>query len=273
MDLSNSLTVEVRAYSFFVSPKLIKGARKMNNWIKRNSATILTVTGAVGVVTTTVMAIKATPKALKALEGAEKEKGEELTRMEKAIVAAPSYIPTIVTGTASIVCILSANVLNKRSQAAITSAYALLDSSYKEYRNKVKDLYGDEASDLVREKVAKDHYEEADVEEDKNDGKQLFYDEFSKRYFRATNETVLRAEYEMNRILNECGGANLNEFYDMVGLDQVDYGEYLGWSSAQMYEMYWESWLYFNHTKTIAEDGTKFWIIDFTEPFPEYDEY
>jgi hypothetical protein len=272
MDLSNSLTVEVRAYSLFVLPKLIKGARKMNNWIKRNSVTILTVTGAVGVVATTVMAIKATPKALKVLEEAEKEKGEELTRMEKVVVAAPSYIPTIVTGTASIVCILSANVLNKRSQAAITSAYALLDSSYKEYKNKVKDLYGEDASDLVREEIAKDHYDESDIPDEEPDTK-LFFDEFSKRYFRATTETVLRAEYEMNRILNETGGACLNDYYYLVGLDSVDYGEYLGWSAAQMYEMYWESWLYFNHTKTTTEDGTELWIIDFTEPFPEYDEY
>lgn len=271
MDLSNSLTVEVRAYSLFVLPKIIKGAIDMNNWFKRNSATILTIAGAVGVVATTVVAIKATPKALRAVEEAEKEKGEELTKTEKVIVAAPAYIPTAVIGTASIVCILSANILNKRSQAALTSAYALLDTSYREYKNKVVDLYGEEASDLVREEVAKDRYE--GIEHDENDGKNLFYDEFSKRYFRATNETVLRAEYEMNRILNEVGGASLNDFYDLVGLDPVDYGEFIGWSSAQMYEMYWESWLYFNHTKTTAEDGTEFWIIAFTDPFPEFDEY
>lgn len=244
----------------------------MNKWIKRNSATILSVTGAVGVVATTVIAIKATPKALKVLETAEKEKGEELTRMEKVVVTAPVYIPTVVTGAASIACILSANVLNKRSQAAITSAYALLDSSYKEYKNKVKDLYGTDASDLVREEIAKDHYDEDEVE-NADDGKMLFFDEFSKRYFRASSETILRAEYDMNRILNETGGASLNDYYYMVGLPEVDYGEYLGWSAAQMYEMYWESWLYFNHTKSTTENGEELWIIDFTEPFPEYDEY
>lgn len=244
---------------------------KSKVFVKRNSSTILTCAGAAGVVATTVMAIKATPKAMQILEQAKEEKGEELTMMEKAVAVVPTYVPTILVGASSIVCIFGANVLNKRTQASLASAYALLDNTYKEYKNKVKELYGDDTDNLVREEIAKDHYDEDKPEQE--DGKMLFFDEFSKRYFKATSETVLRAEYEMNRILNECGGASLNEYYELVGLDPVDYGEYLGWSYAQMYEMYWESWLYFNHTSTVTDDGTKIWIIDFTEPFPEYDEY
>ena len=241
-------------------------------FMKRNAAIILTGVGVVGVVATTITAIKATPKALVLLEEKKEEKEETLSRLEILQVSLPAYIPTILLGTGTIACILGANILNKKAQASIMSAYALLDRSYKDYKEKVIELYGEDASNLVRENIAKDNYEKEEIENE-DDGKQLFYDEFSKRYFRATNETVLRAEYEMNRILNEAGGAYLNEYYDLVGLPQVDYGEYLGWSAAQMYEMYWESWLYFHHTKTIADDGTEFWIIDFTEPFPDYDEY
>ena len=47
--------------------------------LKRNSPTILTVIAAVGVVGTTVAAIKATPKAMKLLEKASDEKNDELT--------------------------------------------------------------------------------------------------------------------------------------------------------------------------------------------------
>lgn len=244
----------------------------MNRWIKRNSTTILSVMGAAGVVATAVMAIKATPKALKVLEETKEEKGEELTTMETVVAVAPTYIPMAVIGTASIVCILGANVLNKKTQASLASAYALIDMSFKEYKGKVKELYGEDTEEEVRTELVKERYEKEEVDMSET-GKRLFFDEFSKRYFLATNETVLRAEYEMNRILNECGGASLNEYYELVGLDPVDYGEHLGWSAAQMYEMYWESWLYFNHTKTEMEDGTKCWIIDFTEPFMEFDEY
>ena len=223
--------------------------------------------------TTTVMTIKATPKALDLVEQAEKDKGEDLTKFEVVKVSIPVYIPTIVMGAGTIACIFGANILNKRAQASITSAYVLLDNSYKDYKKKVEELYGEEADERIRSEIAKDKYEEEDIQAEEDDGKQLFYDEYSKRYFRATNETVLRAEYEMNRILAEVGGTYLNEYYELVGLPPVDYGEYLGWSAAQMYEMYWESWLYFHHTKVTMEDGTDCWIIDFTEPFSDYDEY
>ena len=46
----------------------------MNRFLKRNASTILTCVGAVGVVATSVMAVKATPKALILLE---KAKGED----------------------------------------------------------------------------------------------------------------------------------------------------------------------------------------------------
>ena len=106
-------------------------------FFKRNSSTILTCVGALGVVTTSVLAVKATPKALALIEAAKEEKGEELTPVETVQVAGPVYIPAIVTGVSTIACIFGANALNKRQQAALMSAYALLDSSYKEYKAKV----------------------------------------------------------------------------------------------------------------------------------------
>ena len=109
-------------------------------FLKRNGSTILTIGGAAGVIATAVVAVKETPKALYLLEQAKKEKGEDLTKFEKVKVAGPVYIPSIILGASTIACIFGANVLNKRQQAVMTSAYALLDSSYKEYKKKVKEV-------------------------------------------------------------------------------------------------------------------------------------
>ena len=46
-------------------------------YLRRNSSTILTVVGAIGVGATAVTAVKDTPKALRLLESAKEEKGEE----------------------------------------------------------------------------------------------------------------------------------------------------------------------------------------------------
>lgn len=240
---------------------------------KRNASTILTTVGGVGVVSTAVLAVKATPKALVSLANAEAEKGEDLTKLEVARAAGPAYIPAVLTGAATIACIFGANALNKRQQASLMSAYALLDNSYKEYKKKLIELYGEEADTNIRNAVAKDHYEDSDVDKDADDGTQLFYDEYSNRYFRATNETILSAEYALNKTLVEDCYATLNKLYELFGLPKTEYGEHVGWSSAQMFDMYWSSWIDFWHENMELEDGTKCYRILFTEPVPDFEDY
>ena len=156
-------------------------------YVKKNSATILTCVGAVGVVVTSVLAVKATPKAMELLKEAEQEKGEKLTKKETVIVAGPSYIPAAVAGASTIACIFGANVLNKRKQAAITSAYAMLDNTYKEYKKKVVELYGADTDEEIRTEIAKDKYDSGiTVSEDTL----IFYDEFSGQYFESTLREV-----------------------------------------------------------------------------------
>ena len=241
-------------------------------FVKRNGSTILTCAGGAGVVATAVLAVKATPKAMMLLERAKEEKGEDLTKFEVIRAAAPAYIPTVLIGMSTIACIFGANTLNKYQQGSLMSAYALLDSSYKEYKSKVVDLYGDEADLRVREEIAKDKYAGDEITPD-ND-KVLFYDEFSGRYFQSTTVNVLKAEYEVNKKLSTWGGVYLNEFYELVGLPTTDYGDHLGWSAAGMYEMYWEEWLDFNHEKFMLDDGLEGYIITYNrEPTPGFEEY
>lgn len=237
--------------------KLLQSSKR---FVKNNASTILTGVGSVGVIATAVMAVKATPKALSLIKEAEEKKGEELTKMEILAVAGPTYIPAILIGTTTIACIFGANILNKRQQAALMSAYALLDSTYKDYKAKVQELYGDDANDEIMNEIAKDKYEETDISPPADE--RLFYDEYSQRYFHSTTEKVLRAEYEINRILNSECGVYLNEFYELLGLERVDYGNFIGWSSFELMEMSWSSWLDFNHRKVVMDDGLEVTIIE-----------
>lgn len=107
------------------SRTLQKLSLKSRGFLRNNSATILTTVGAIGVVGTAVLTAKATTKANDILEEATIEKGEKLTVKEKIVVAGPSYIPAILMGTVTVSCIFAANVLNKRHQAALVSAYTM----------------------------------------------------------------------------------------------------------------------------------------------------
>lgn len=181
--------------------------------LKNSSPTILTCIGAIGVVATTVMAVKATPKALAIIEQVKEEKGEDLTKLEVVNVAGPVYIPTVIAGLSTIACIFGANILNKRSQAAIVSAYALLDNSYKEYTKKTEELYGDGANYQVKEELAKENYVEGMVVPKEEE---LFFDFQTLRYFRAPMDEVVQ-KVEMDDGL-ECYiiNAQPEDFYDGV---------------------------------------------------------
>lgn len=242
------------------------------SFLNRNASTILTCIGAGGVIATSVIAVKATPKALKMLELAKEEKGEDLTTFEKVKVAGPAYIPAVVTGASTIACIFGANVLNKRNQASLVSAYALLDSTYKKYRTKANELYGEDTSKKIFEAVARDELDDEDISVEK--GLQLFYDTTSMRYFEATIEAVQQAEFDLNKQLLATGYASLADFYDLLDLPITDYSDRLGWST---YARGWQDAcgsIEFEHKKIVLDDGLECYLVYIlTEPSLDYLEY
>ena len=246
-------------------------AHHAKTFFSKNSSTILTVIGGVGVVGTAVLAAKATPKALALVEEAKEEKGEELTTWETVKVAGPVYIPATAACVGTLICVFGANVLNKRSQAALTSAYALIDNAYKEYKAKLKELYGEEAHNKIVDAIAIEKAEDIRVGnynlcsycdlsvEDGTGETKLFYDEFSNRFFEATIERVINAEYHFNRNFVLRGYAYLNELYEFIGLEPTDYGSKVGWSVNDD-EMFWVD---FNHRKALMDnDSLEAYIIE-----------
>ena len=244
----------------------------IRSFAKKNASVILTCISVAGVVATTIMAVKETPKALSLLENAKEEKREELTKWEKVKIAGPVYIPSIITGVATIACICGSNVISKRQQTTLATAYALLDNSYKDYKKKVVELYGEEADREVKSSIAKDKYEETDVKVD--DTKKLFFDFYSSRYFESTDEIVRKAEYDLNRELSIMSYASLNDFYDLLKIEKIDGGDDLGWSAAKNFEYYCQSWIDFAHEKVVMDDGLECCIIHIQiEPTFGYEEY
>lgn len=241
-------------------------------FLSRNASTILTCMGGVGVIATAVLAVKATPKAETLIALAKEEKGEELTKLEKVQAAAPVYIPAVLVGASTIACIFGANILNHRQQASVMSAYALIDSSFKDYKKKVEGLYGEEAGAEVRASIAKDKYEEGSMLV--RPGNQLFYDEFSGRYFESTMEKLISAQYAINKKISLNGGAYLNEFYEELDIPPTDYGEHLGWSSGLLCDYQWSDWLEFGHEKTYIDDDLECIMVTFSmEPMFDFEYY
>lgn len=241
-------------------------------FLRRNSATILTCAGGVGVVATAVLTAKATPKAMRLLQEAKEAKGDDLTNLEKVQAAGVAYIPPLLVGVSTIACIFGANALTKRQQASLMSAYALLDSSYKEYRKKVEDIYGEGADENVKNEIAKEKYKNEKVPVD--NGFELFYDEFSGRFFRSTLAKVQSAQYEINRDLTMRDWATINDFYDYLDIPYVDGGDTIGWSTAQNEQAYWQTWVDFSNLKMVDDDGLEYYIVRmYQEPTLDFEDF
>lgn len=264
--------VMAKVRNMFHNPKL---------FFKKNSSTILTCIGAVGVIATTTMAVKETPKALRMIEEIQREQDEPLTTIEKVKISAPVYIPSFIVGAATITCIFGANMLNRRQQAALTSAYAFIDSSYREYKNKLKELYGEETHEEIVNAIAVEKANDVYIHsnfvcdtcnlaaEEHSGGIKTFYDEYSQRYFESTIEQVITAEYHLNRNFVLRGYACLNELYSFLGIEPTQYGSEVGWSICDD-EIYW---IDFNHRKVVMDDGLEIYIIEIPyTPSVEYQE-
>lgn len=236
---------------------------KVQLFIKRHSSTILTVAGATGVVATTVLSVKATPKALALLEEAKKEKGEKLTAIETVKVAWKPYIPAALVGCSTIACIFGANILNTKNQASLMSAYALLDSTFKEYRDKVNEMHGEESDTNITHEIIKSKFDDS---MEINKDKMLFFDYQSMRYFETNMEKVAQAEHDFLEIFHDRGYACLNEYYDLLGIPRVEYGYQLGWFDFENNDPYNCRELEFEYEEVMINDELKCWIITTNMP-------
>lgn len=253
-------------------PRILK---QTGYFLSKNAPVILSCVSAVGVVATAVLAVKETPKALEIIQNEQHEDCDERSDIRTAIDTAAScwkcYIPAIAVGTVTIACIFGSTVLSRKQQASLIGAYSLLQGEYTRYRNKVRDIYGQEAhDDILRAATAEESnglkpyvpnsfFQPSSLEfEDADEEIRLFYDLFSRRYFKATISQVLQAEYHVNRNLALSGyGVPVNEFYHFLGISPIPGGNDICWYIAD--EVYWAD---FNHTKTVMDDGLECYIIE-----------
>ena len=242
--------------------------------LSKKSPEILLGVGVIGVVVGTVLACKATLKvekviqetkntlenieeAKKAIEISEEVLDKELysekdyqrdlaiTYVKTGVELAKLYMPAIaVTGVSIALIIGSHNILSKRN-AAIAAAYKLIDAGFKQYRERVRNEYGEEADQKMRfgekeitviETNAKGKVKEVTKKvlgnKDVAPYSFVWSEETATQYKRSydMNHTLLRSfERFANDILNTRGHIFLNEILDDLGLERTSSGAIVGW--------------------------------------------
>lgn len=168
-------------------------AHRIGFKIKKASPEIMVVAGVVGVVTSTVMACKATTKVNDILEETrkqvddvhnvldsdivtEEEYNNDDAKKDLAIIYAQTgvkliklYAPSVIVGALSITGILASHKILKKRNVALTAAYATIDRSFKEYRGRVVERFGKELDRELRYNIKAQEIEEKTVDKDGNE--------------------------------------------------------------------------------------------------------
>ena len=264
--------------------KFIRGAKIS---ISKHSPEILTGIGIAGMITTTFLAVRATPKALELIEEKKDELNnkqveerldkngdlrdyKEITKLKFPDLFKATwkcYIPAAVTSVVSIACLVGASSVHIKRNAVLATAYQLSETALTEYKEKVIETIGEKKEEVIRDKVNKDRIEKNPVSKNNviitDKGNTLCYDHMSGRYFKSDIDKINKAVNGINnRILHDFY-ASLNDLYSELGLYTVSLGDKLGWNSDMgLIEVEFSSQL--------ADDGTPCLVMDFNKA-PKYD--
>lgn len=235
--------------------------------VDRKSPEILAGIGIAGMITTVVLSVKATPKALTLIDEASNEKNAELTRVEVLKAAWKPYVPAIITGVMSTTCMIGSVRIGARRIAAISTAYKLTETAFAEYKDKVIETIGEKKAKTIKEKIVEDRLEKNPISKTNvvimDEKETLFYDASAGGYFTSDIETVKKAVNEINRQMVYDNYVSLNEFYDLIGREQTSLGDQLGWNlDAGLIELDFDS--------KIADNGKPCIVISYNIA-PRYD--
>lgn len=252
--------------------KIVNQAYKLGFKVKKHSPELLVISGVVGVVTSAVMACKATTKLSEILVKKDDEltfihdavKGnvptkepytEEQSRRDITTVYVQTglkivklYAPAVALGALSISAILYSNGILKKRNMALAAAYATVDNSFKDYRNRVIDRFGEEVDKELKYNIKPITIEETTVDTNGNEIKTektvnvadpgshnmytKIFDE-SSRYWSSTKDYnhmfLMGREQYANDLLNTRGYLFLNDVLDMLDIPRTPEGQVVGW--------------------------------------------
>lgn len=251
---------------------------------KKHSPELLIGAGIVGIGGSIFLACRATLKVNKTIEETKEtiqkihtatetgvtEAGEEYTaedsKRELSIVyiqtgvqIVKEYAPALILGGLSIAAILASNDIQRKRYGALAAAYATVDKSFKEYRGRVADRFGDEVEYQIRHNLKAIGESEETVVDEKgeetvvkktvyeapvNGGSQYarFFDKYThtedgdvveNTYWDKSGEYNLLFLKKQERYANDLLRANkilfLNEVYGMLGMPKTQAGQIVGW--------------------------------------------
>jgi hypothetical protein len=228
--------------------------------IQHKSPVILTGFAVAGVVSTVVLASKATVKAVHTLDDLDDmAEVSSPTITEKVRAVWSYYIPTIITGASTIACVIGAQSINARRQAALVGAFTITENAFQEYKDRVVETLGKSKDKKIHDEMVQKQVTENPPPSDLmiiGSGNVLCLDTYTGRYFESTMEKIRGAQNDFNQgLLNGEMYMSLNEFYHILNLPDTVVGEQVGFSPENLLDIQFST--------ALTEDGRPCLAISF----------
>jgi len=243
-------------------------AKRVGKTVKDNSPAILSATAVAGVVTTAILTGKGALRAdvlLREIEG-EKDLLWAPTPRERVELTWKCYIPAVLVGSSTILCIVAANQIGSRRSAALMSAATLSETAFREYKDKVVEQIGAKKEQTVRDSIAEDRIQQSSEVVIIADGETPCYDMYSGRFLKCDMESLRKAANDINADINSNMYASLTDFYNLIGLEPTDVSDQVGWNMDNRLELEFTSvlkggkaYLAFGYAKNPKADFHKVW--------------
>lgn len=224
--------------------------------LQRNAPEILTAVGVAGVAVTSYLASKASIEAAEIVRMDESAGGTHADPKERWKERIKQtwrlYIPTAISGTVTVGCILAASKAQSQKTAAAVAAYSLTERAFSEYKEKVVEQIGKNKEEKVRDEIVQDHVTSnpppASMMVVETNGNVLCCEDYTGRYVWTTMEKLRSAQNKINEKILRQDYVLLDEFYDLIHMRSTSHSHEMGWEDGKLLELQFSA--------VLTDDGT-----------------
>ncbi|ASU03959.1 hypothetical protein [Streptomyces phage Psst4] len=235
-----------------------------------NSPAILTALSVSGAITSVYLAAKGAFQAAEIIREAEDHRNEtnaidggdipEIDFKKKAELTWKVYIPAATCLAMTVTATICANRVSERRAAAMASAYAFAEKSFKEYREKTQKKVGKAKEQAIRDEIVQDRITanppgQTVLALASQEGSQLCWDKWTDRYFVSDMETIRKAVNDFNQELINSSYLSLSEFYHYLGIRPTAESDNIGWTTDALLEV--------DYSAALTDKGVAVIAIDF----------
>lgn len=216
------------------------------SFLSSHSPEILTGLGISSMVTSTILAVKATPKAVQLISEEMTNRSEDngtgstvmvvhdLEFKDKFKLVWKEYLPAASFGVSGIIFVICGIVIKNKRSAALATAYAMTEHAFMTYKDKVIETIGEKKEKQIRQSIDQDTINKNPPKTNQvvmvSKNNTLIRDMLSGRYFRGDIDKIRKIVNECNRTITIDNYISLNEFYNYIGLEGVKNGDRIGWN-------------------------------------------